>query len=390
MVDRLTSKIIIYSTSLVLLILIIFSVSSIVTIMTLKRYSLRKVENVFKENADENLQREVVSYARILKGDMDAKRSVSFMFGEVVERILNSDKGISLSDVENIYGEINNVLDLRDVAIFNGNGRVLLKYPTFVDVSELAQFIEILKRKPNVSKINYFDFHINKDDTVSFTFVYIGKKENNEPVYIAFDYNPYDFYALVKTAQLYPYSQKYLWIINKDGYLIYDPPTKEHPLITLLNKVNLKDPKNGEALANIVKNYILKGKTGIARYTFRGVDKFVGYTYVKEFGWGLGLTLPVDIFYKPIKDLNRDINDKTTFTLALFGLFSSIIVLIAISASLLMAKRVVKPINDTVLAVESILSGDYSIRLPKCGMVELDELAEAVNRLMDYFEKSEK
>ncbi len=388
MFNKLASKIIVYTTSLVLLVLIIFSVSSIITVMTLKKYSLDKVESVFKRNSYDNLKKEVVSYARILKGDMEAKKRASFMFGEVAERLINSKGKMDSQDIENLYGEINNVLDLRDISLFDGNGKLLEEYPSFEDVSNLSVFIKKLIKGTNFHKINYFNFHLNKDDSVSFSFVYVARIKHNVPLLIAFDYNPYDFYSLAKTAQFSPYSQKYLWIINKMGYLIYDPPTKEHPLLTLLNKVNLKNPKNGKALANIVKNYILKGKTGVARYTFRGVDKFVGYTYVKEFGWGLGLTLPVDTFYKPINELNKDINSKTTFTLALFGLFSSIVVLMAITASLFIAKRVVEPINNTIDVIESILDGDYAVKVPESGMVEIDKLAEVISRLVNYFEKS--
>ena len=387
MIDRLSTRIIVYTTALVLFVLMIFSVSSIVTIMSLKNYSLRKVERIFKENADENLQKEVISYAKILKGDMNAKKSVSFMFGEVIEKNISSSYEKTLDFVRDIYGEINNVLDLRDIAIFNYRGKKILQYPNFEDVTLLSEFVKKLVNKPVSQKIFYYDFHENRDGSVSFSFVYTGKSRNRSPFYIAFDYDPYNFYTLVKTAQLYPYSQKYLWVVNKRGLLIYEPPTKEHSVITLLNRIDLTNPENGQALANIVKSEILKGRTGVAKYTFRGVEEFVGFTYVKEFGWGLGLTLPTDVFYKPINALNMDINSKTIFTLALFGLFSSIVVLIAISTSLLLSKRIINPINRTAKAVESILKGDYSIRLPKSGIVDLDELADAVNRLMDYFSK---
>jgi len=373
-IDRLSTRIIVYTTSLVLFVLMIFSVSSIITIMSLRNYSLKKVEKIFKENADENLQKEVISYAKILKGDMNAKKSVSFMFGEVIDKNISPNHEKTLDFVRDIYGEINNVLDLRDIAIFNYRGKKILQYPDFEDVTLLSEFVKKLVNKPVSQKIFYYDFHENRDGSVSFSFVYTGKSRNRSPLYIAFDYNPYNFYTLVKTAQLYPYSQKYLWVINKRGLLIYEPPTKEHSLITLSNRIDLTNPENGQALANIVRSEILKGRTGVAKYTFRGVEEFVGFTYVKEFGWGLGLTLPTEVFYKPINALNMDINAKTIFTLALFGLFSSI-------------GRIINPINRTAEAIESILKGDYSIRLPKSGIVDLDKLADAVNRLMDYFSK---
>ncbi len=387
MIDRLSTKVIIYTTSLVLLSLMIFSVSSIITLISLENYTLKKVESVFKKNAEENLKREVLSYAKILKEDMESKKSVSFMFGEEVEKIFRRDRVNILNSLSNIYGEISNVLDLRAIAIFNYAGKEIAQFPEFVNLSAVSSFVKKLSKSKLPEKIVYYDFHKNSDGKVSFSFIYLGRDRTKSPIYIVFDYNPYSFYELVKTAQLYQYSQEYLWIINRNGFLIFAPPTKEHPLITLFNDVNLGNPENGQTLAYIVRNYILKGKTGVAKYSFMGVDKFVGYTYIKEFGWGLGLTLPTEMFYKPIKELNRDINSKTTFTLALFGLFSSVIVLLAIVASLLLTRRIVEPINRTVEAVEAILEGDYTIRLPKSGTLELDKLADAVNRLMDYFSK---
>ncbi len=177
-------------------------------------------------------------------------------------------------------------------------------------------------------------------------------------------------------------------MINKKGILIFDPPTKEHPLITLIDHVDLTNPKNGKDLAYIVKNDILKGKTGIARYVFRGVDKFVGYTYIKELGWGLGLTLPTEIFYRPIKILSKDIDNRTIYMLALFGLISSLIILFTIVSTYFIAKRVVDPINKTYEAIEALLNGDYSKRLPDSESEELSKLSKAVNKLIDFFEKN--
>ncbi|WP_022669905.1 HAMP domain-containing protein [Hippea alviniae] len=389
MIKKLSTRIVVYTTLLVLMTVVVFSMSAMFTIMALKKYSVHKVETVFKENADENLEKEVVSYAQILKGDMDAKEGVSYMFGEVLEKKLRQGK-LDIEQLESVYREMSNVLDIKAIAVFDHKANLIIKYPSFERFDFLRKAVKKLSVETMHKKIVYYDFHINGDGSVSFSFVYLGRDSKKQPVYIAFDYNPYAFYSLVKTAQLYPYSQKYLWVINKKGILIYDPPTKEHPLITLIDHVDLTDPANGKALAKIVKQDILKGKTGVARYVFRGVDKFVGYTYVEKYGWGLGLTLPTVIFYKPIKDLSNDITEKTIYTLALFGLFSSFIVLASIVITLTVSRRIIVPINRTVEAVEAILKGDYSKRLPKVGIVELDELADVVNKLVEYFDKTVK
>ncbi|WP_035587614.1 HAMP domain-containing protein [Hippea jasoniae] len=385
MIKKLSTKVLVYTTIIVLITMIVYTISSVLTIMALKKYSVTKVEKTFKENADENLEKEVTSYARILKENMDAKKSISFLFGEIIESAINKNDSNVLEDV---YNKMNNILDLRLVAVFDSNSRLIDSFPKFEPTEVLGRYVKGLGKSNTISKVSYFDFHLNKDNSVSYTFVYCGRDSKRRPLYVAFDYNPYSVYSLIKTAQLEPYSQKYLWVINKRGVLIFDPPTKEHPLITLIDHVDLTDPKNGKELAYIVKNEILKGKTGIARYVFRGVDKFVGYTYIKELGWGLGLTLPTEIFYKPIKALSKDIDDRTMYTLALFGLISSLIILFTIVSTYLIAKKVVDPINRTYEAIEALLNGDYSKRLPDSDSEELSKLSKAVNKLIDFFEKN--
>ncbi|AEA33328.1 PDC sensor domain-containing protein [Hippea maritima] len=389
MIKRLSTKVVVYTTTLVLITLFIFSMSSIFTIMALKKYALHKTEAIFRQNADENLEKEVVSYAKILKGAMDAKESISYMFGEAIEKEILYNKHNPSDLLENVFNEMNNVLDMRVIAIFDANGKLINKYPSFECVDVLRKHLNAFLTSESIRKIKYVDFHINKDDSVSFSFVYFGKDASKKPIYIVFDYKPYDMYSLIRTAQLYPYSQKYLWVINKKGVLIYDPPSKQHPLITLTDHVDLTDPKNGKLLADVVKKKILKGDTGVARYIFRGVDKFVGYTYVDKYGWGLGLTLPTEIFYKPIKDISKDIDSKTIYTLALFGLFSVIMILSTIVLAFFISKRITVPINETANAVEAILKGDYSRRLKPSGTEEIDKLSEVVNRLLDYFSNRE-
>jgi HAMP domain-containing protein len=357
------------------------------TLIVFKKYAVKKTEKVFKENANSNLKREVVFYAKTIKREIRSRKSIVFMFGNIFDKnIDNFLNCTSPEEITKIYGEINESLDIRDIAVLDSNLGIKCKFPKNLDISSAVNSIKHLS-KVSPQKIAFIDFHINNDKSVSYSFVYLTKDRLNKPAYILFDFNPYDMYALFKTAQLRPYSQKYLWVINKQGILIYDPPAKAHPLITLPDNVDLTKENNGEALSVIVKNYILKGKTGVSRYIFRNVDKFVGYTYIKELGWGLGLTLPTETFYAPITNLSRDIDEKTIHTLSFLSIFSAFIILLSASVSMAVAKKVTKPILETIDAINAIISGDMSKRLPTAGNDELDHLAESVNKLMDFFDK---
>jgi methyl-accepting chemotaxis protein len=164
---------------------------------------------------------------------------------------------------------------------------------------------------------------------------------------------------------------------------VFDPKVKEHPLITLKDHVDLTNPENGEKLAYLMTNYILKGKTGTSYYTFRGVEKYVGYTSVPQTGWALGLTLPISSLLEGVGKLNQQINSKTILMLGIFSFFSVITILIALFFSMWASNRIVRPILDATNTINAIIMGDVSKRITYESNDELGELVKSVNNLMD-------
>ncbi len=389
-INRLSKKIIIYSTSLILVATLIFTVTSISTLIMFKKYTIKKTEATFKDNADRNLEREVVFYAKILEKAMKSRSKTAYMFGKILDKDMELYSGCKNENyLTDIYEEMNQSFDIRDIEILNSKFTVLCKFPEYIDTSVIPGLLKSVV-KPTyryTSRIRYIDFHKNGDNSVSYSYVYLTKDKNQSPVFVVFDFSPYGIYSLIKTAQLYPYSQKYLWVINKKGVIIYDPPTKGHPLITLLDGVDLTNPKNGVVLSDIVKNKILQGGTGIARYVFRNVDKFVGYTYIKELGWGLGLTLPTEEFYAPIINLNRDIDAKTVHTLSVLSIVNAIVILMSVAVAMLISSRITKPINRAIEAIEALIKEGKVQKIKTEGSDELKELVVSVNKLMDFFEE---
>ncbi len=389
-INKLSKKIIIYTTSLVLTTTLIFTVVSMSTLLMFKKYTIRKTENVFKDNADRNLEKEVVFYAKILTKTMESREKTVYMFGKILDK--STDFYSNCTDttlLSNIYENINQSFDIRDIEILDSQFKPKCKFPEYIDTSVIPS---ILKKKlkssiKHTSRIIYIDFHKNGTGNVSYSYVYLTKDQNQSPVYVVFDFNPYGIYSLMKTAQLYPYSQKYLWVINKKGILIYDPASKSHPLITLLDNVNLTNPKNGIILSKVVKDKILKGGTGVSRYIFRNVDKFVGYTYIKKLGWGLGLTMPTEEFYAPIINLSRDIDTKMIHTLSILSIINAIVILLSIVVAMFVSKKITSPITQAISVIDAAINGDKLKKLTTEGDDELKELVLSVNKLVEFFDK---
>ncbi|PMP65143.1 HAMP domain-containing protein, partial [Desulfurella multipotens] len=118
-------------------------------------------------------------------------------------------------------------------------------------------------------------------------------------------------------------------------------------------------------------------------YTFRGVEKYVGYTSIPKTGWGLGLTLPTNSLMEGVTRLNKQINSKTILMLGIFSFFSVITILIALFFSMWASNKIVKPILDATNTINSIIMGDVSKRITYESNDELGELVKSVNNLMD-------
>jgi len=387
---KLTKKIIVYTTSLVLIVVMLFSIISITTLLTFKSQSVKDAKDTLRHNLNKNLQSEVLFYAKIIKRDMDSRKNTLFTLGKFLETKFDSiSEGGYASALQSSYDMVNESFGLRSLSIIDGNFNKLCQYPQETDVSNLVRIIKSQKKRILMStkRIQYIDFHINKDKSVSYSYIYSFKDKDGNLLFLIFDFQPYSIYSLAKTAQVKPYSQKYLWIINKNGVLIFDPPTAKHPLITLSDNVDLKNKQNGEVLSEIVKNDILKGKSGTSRYIFRNVDKFVGYTYIKELGWGLGLTLPTKEFYAPILNLSTSIDKKTIYAISVLSILSAFIIIATAVTSMFVSKKITTPIVNAVETINAILEGDVSKRLPEGSGDELDEMAQSINKLMDFFAK---
>ncbi len=386
-INKLSKKMIVYVTSLILTATLIFTTISMLTLLAFKKYTVNKTEQVLKNNAYKSLERGVVFYAKILERAMRSRKKTVFMFGKIMDKNINSyykcSKTAYLSD---IYEEMNQSFDMRDIEILNSNMKTLCRFPQYIDTAALPKILKhTLSRASELpNRVKYIDFHINKDGSISYSYVYLTKDTNNNLIFIVFDFNPYNVYSLIKTAQFYPYSKRYLWVINKKGLIIFDPSTENHSLITLTDRVNLTNAKNGEVLSDLVKNRILKGGTGVSRYIFRNVDKFVGYTYIKDLGWGLGLTFPTETFYAPIINLGRTIDTKTIYTLSALSIINAFVILLTIIITMMAAKRFTLPITLIINAINDITNGRTKGKLTVEGNDELSELAESVNKLMDF------
>jgi methyl-accepting chemotaxis protein len=107
------------------------------------------------------------------------------------------------------------------------------------------------------------------------------------------------------------------------------------------------------------------GKSGVAEYWFKDVDKMMGYAPVEGTNWGVGVTIPKQEVLAPAQKLQ----------LILVGI--SILVLVGASVAFwIIGTRLAKPIILAQEHARVMASGDYSNDVPKAITNRKDEIGK--------------
>ncbi len=135
----------------------------------------------------------------------------------------------------------------------------------------------------------------------------------------------------------------YPYIINQEGVLV------SHPKYDLLSPTNIGDAKYGD-LATIVKNQMLKGEKGVGRYTFEGVDKYVGFVPLKVGGrtYSISATCPVDEFLKLANNIKTEASKQAVTAGWIITLTSLIMIVIGALVGFFSSNSIARPITRAI------------------------------------------
>jgi len=159
----------------------------------------------------------------------------------------------------------------------------------------------------------------------------------------------------------------YAYMVQGDGLCI------AHPQKELVLKQNFITDSSLHPNLRAAAQKMTKGESGVTRYIFEGVDKFVAYAPVEGSKWSIGLTCPV-------VELSSTLNSLAVISIVL----ALVILVIAGAIAVALANQIVKPIqvlkNELILLAEK--GGDLTQEIRVQSSDETAELAEAVNRFL--------
>jgi len=174
----------------------------------------------------------------------------------------------------------------------------------------------------------------------------------------------------------------FAFIINERGFVV------SHPEYTIMDQVNFSEEKYGE-LSEIVRNHMLKGKSGQGRYSFKDKDYLIYYVPFEagQRQYALGATGQEDEFLSMANRIKMDA--EIEFKLILKIILISICICIVISSAIgvIVSRSISGPIDKVVNFAQKVSRGDLSETLKSRNKDEIGHLLNAINTMVIAFRK---
>ncbi|GAA0737680.1 methyl-accepting chemotaxis protein [Clostridium oceanicum] len=164
------------------------------------------------------------------------------------------------------------------------------------------------------------------------------------------------------------------FIINKDGVSVAD-----NDLSLVKNQVNLVDKMKTDANFKSVSKAIkdmTENKNGKTSYKYKGIEKVIGYSEIKNTGWIVGAVIEKKQVLSHLNELNRGI-----------VIISIVCIVIASILIKFISSKLSSNIQSGVNYIETASKGDLSFRIDKRDLEREDEIGKMVNAI-DIMKKS--
>ncbi len=158
----------------------------------------------------------------------------------------------------------------------------------------------------------------------------------------------------------------YAYMVRGDGLVI------AHPDKSLVMKLNPATDKELDHRLNESIQKVTRGETGLSRYIYQGVEKYVAFTPVSGANWGIAITVPVD-----------EVSSMLAF-LPIFTFFITVIVaLISALISIMLLNRMISnPIEEIRKLMAKAEQGDLTVRGEVKSGDEIGQLTQSFNQFI--------
>jgi methyl-accepting chemotaxis protein len=154
----------------------------------------------------------------------------------------------------------------------------------------------------------------------------------------------------------------YAYIINTEGRIVAHKDINK--VIAKENLLEQSKKDNQKKLKTIVEQMVER-KAGSGKYTYKGIEKMIGYSPIDKTNWSIGISVPNGEILSGL-----DAMKKSILTISLIILLGSIICIYFIGSSMS------KPIMFATAHANKMANGDFTNNLPTKFLNKKDEIGE--------------
>ena len=290
-----------------------------------------------------------------------------FQFVEGIARApILQDSGISWKEkVAYLTKEATNNPEIKELSIIDIKGNLYRENGSVISVSDREYFISSKSGK------NFFsDPYISRADQSLIATLSVPVYDYNRNIIavVSADVQGVWLSNIIKDVVIG--KTGYCYIIGNKGLLLAH---KDFSFVEKRMNVIEEGKKNAsfKIVSDVLEYAIASTSTEIGYYVYGGVSCIVSFTKVANTGRTIVIQAPIDEFMGTVKTLRA--------SMYLIGI---IILITALLVTFIVASRIVRPIQNTVVALQGIAQGDgdLTVRLPLQGNDEITDLSLYFNQ----------
>jgi methyl-accepting chemotaxis protein len=308
---------------------------------------------------------------------------------EIINEEIERSTDLLRKEIYNVYLSSKIQLDQKDQFILNqicfidqnGYEKIVFRdgqfYSETNNVSDKSWFISGLKAQKGMVKHPGI-FQSEHDKTIEMILcspIYIDKKLKGL-ISLHLDWD-----VIGEVINAYQYGNTgFSFIIDDKGLVV------SHPDYTIIDPVNFSDIKYGK-LSSIVKNFMMAGKKGQDRYSFKNKDHLINYIPLKvaDRQYTLSATVPVDEFLFMANRIRKNAEHAFSVILRIILFFILFCVIIASGFGIFLSRWLTMPIDQVVLFAQQVSRGNLSKTLKQNSKDEIGKLLSAINTMVISF-----
>ena len=169
-------------------------------------------------------------------------------------------------------------------------------------------------------------------------------------------------------------------ILNSDGVLV------THPKYSIIDNVNLSDPKFG-ALAELTSNHILKGETGVTEYEFEGITKIAAYAPIHAGNqqFEVIVACPKDEVLEPVHAMARQSTELKRGVVVQIVIAAIVLLGFSTLIGLLVSQRIARGARKLAEGANKVKEGQFDVQMALNSNDELAEVGAAFMAILGVF-----